>query len=132
MVFRKVHSTPWRSYLENLTIDDKFINKFIKFLSIKRYYCKKCWEEKIIRTSYLITFKKYRSSQRRYFIKKLFLRNSQYSLENIYVGFLFHSESCEIFRSTILKNIFEWLLLNMCSWNWEKLKIVAKEFLLFI
>ena len=28
----------------------------------------------------------------------------------------------------ILKNICQRLLLKMCSWNWEKLKIILKEF----
>ena len=31
-------------------------------------------------------------------------------------------------RAPILKNICERLLLKMCSWNWEKTKIVHKEF----
>ena len=30
-------------------------------------------------------------------------------------------------RAPILKNICERLLLKMCSWNWEKTKIVHKE-----
>ena len=41
---------------------------------------------------------------------------------------LFYSEYCKTFKSTILKNICEWLLLKMCSWNWEKLEIIHKDF----
>ena len=36
--------------------------------------------------------------------------------------------SAKFLRAPILKNICEQLILKMCSWNWEKLKIVDKEF----
>ena len=39
--FLASQSTPWRSYLENLTIEDKFINNEVDFLCIKRYVKKK-------------------------------------------------------------------------------------------
>ena len=45
--FSVSQSTPWRSYLENLTIDDKFINKWVWLFM----YQTKCQEEKIISTS---------------------------------------------------------------------------------
>ena len=43
---------------------------------------------------------------------------------------LFNSEYCEIFKSSyfILKNICVPMLLKICSWNWEKLKFIHKEF----
>ena len=31
-------------------------------------------------------------------------------------------------RAPILKNICEWLLLKMCSWNWETLKFIIRSF----
>ena len=31
-------------------------------------------------------------------------------------------------RAPILKNIYERLLLEMYSWNWEKLTVIPKEF----
>ena len=39
--FLASQSTPWRSYLENLTIEDRFINNEVDFLYIKRYVKKK-------------------------------------------------------------------------------------------
>ena len=30
-------------------------------------------------------------------------------------------------RAPILKNIWEWMLLKMCSWNWETLKFIVKS-----
>ena len=38
----------------------------------------------------------------------------------------------EFLREPILKNICERLLLKMCSWNWEKLKFIYKEFQFYI
>ena len=35
-------------------------------------------------------------------------------------------------RAPILKNICKLLLLKMCSWNWEKLKFIYKEFKFYI
>ena len=45
--FSAFQGTPWRNYLENPTIDDKFINKFLYI----KYVSKTCWEKKNIRTS---------------------------------------------------------------------------------
>ena len=50
-------------------------------------------------------------------IKKLF-----YLIQNI----------AKFLRAPILKNIFERLLLKLCLWNREKLKIIHKEFKLYI
>ena len=41
---------------------------------------------------------------------------------------LFKSEYCEIFKSTYFEQHLRTLLLKMCSWNWEKMKIVHKEY----
>ena len=41
---------------------------------------------------------------------------------------LFNSEYCEIFNSTYFEEHCERLLLKMCSWNWEKIEIVHKDF----
>ena len=59
--FQLHRGTPWRSYFENLTIDDKFINKRVRLFIHQTI----CGEEKIseFENSCLITFlKKYRSS----------------------------------------------------------------------
>ena len=48
--FLALEGTPWRSYLENLTIDDKFINKWVR-LCIHQTMCR---EEKSI-SSYVKT-----------------------------------------------------------------------------
>ena len=45
--------------------------------------------------------------------------------------FLIHNIA-KFLREPILKNICERLLLKMCLWNWEKLKIIHKEFCLYI
>ena len=45
--FSALQGTPWQSYLENLTIDDKFINKRVR-LFIHQTMCR---EQKIISTS---------------------------------------------------------------------------------
>ena len=84
--FSALWGTPWRSYLENLTIDDKFINKRIG-LFIHQTVCR---EEKNISTSKVLlnceiaVFKKKkcrsshwrcRSSHRRCCIRKSILKN---------------------------------------------------------
>ena len=45
--FWALKGAPWRSYLENLKIDDKFINKWVRHF-IHQMMCR---EEKIISTS---------------------------------------------------------------------------------
>ena len=40
---------------------------------------------------------------------------------------VFFSEYCIILGAPILKYIYEPLLLQLCSWNWEKLKIIYIE-----
>ena len=37
-------------------------------------------------------------------------------------------EYCKIFKSTHFEEHPQWLLPKMCSWNWQKTKIVHKEF----
>ena len=48
--FSALQGTPWWSYLENTTIDDKFINMRVR-LFVHQHVSKTCWEEKNIRTS---------------------------------------------------------------------------------
>ena len=45
---------------------------------------------------------------------------------------LFNLQYCEFLKAPTLKNISERLLLRMCSWNWERIKIVHEEFQLHI
>ena len=84
-------------------------------------------EEKSIRTSYLITFKKYRSSHGRCSKEKLFLKILQYSQEK-YLCWSFLNIA-KFLRAAFLKNICERLFLKMWSWNWEKWKVVNKGFI---
>ena len=103
--------------------DNKLINKPVPPFIHQRMFLKRVEKKKLLvfitrlRTGCLVTFKKScffkKMSHLRCSIKKLFL--------------LFSSEYCKILRRSILKSIWEWLLLKMCSWNWEKLKIIHKE-----
>ena len=43
-------------------------------------------------------------------------------------SFFLMQNTAKFLRAPILKNIWELLLLKMCSLNWEKLNIVHKEF----
>ena len=105
--FSALYRTPWRSYLENLTIEDKFINKRVR-LSIHQTMCLKRAEKKNLlrRSGCLITFKRYRSSHLRCSIKKLFfqkLRNIHKTNRKTHVlesGFKLEYHNCEIFKST--------------------------------
>ena len=72
---------------------------------------KTCWKEKIIRrhnkvAKWLVN----------YFSK---IRKQPHEV--------FFSEYCIILEAPILKYIYEPLLLQLCSWNWEKLKIIYIE-----
>ena len=80
-----------------------------------------------------VMYYQYRCSHQRCFIKKLFLKISKYSQESTCVGVYIKKaldtvfvsrEYCKIFKSTILKNIYESLLLpilplhqtKICDW----------------
>ena len=132
----RVH-TPWWSYLENLTIDGKFINKLIRIfihqkmcpnVLSRKYY----WDVVARLRNDLITFKKI---QKRwlllYSIKSCSFKNlqySQYKQKRLVLESLFNSEYCETFK---LKNINERLILQMCSRNWEISRYSGDQLVIF-
>ena len=62
------------------------------------------------------------------FVKKLFLKNLQYSQENICVGDFLIQNIGKIFRVPILKNICKRMLVKMFMKLKKKLKVVDKGF----
>ena len=76
-----------------------------------------------MRKNYLITFKKIQKQPPEEFYKKPILKNLA-----IFTG----KYIVKILRVPILKSICGRLLRKMRSWNWKKLKIVDKEFQLYI
>ena len=48
--------------------------------------------------------------------------------KNTCVGVFLILSIAKFLRTPILKNMRKRLLLKMCSWNWEKLKFIHKEF----
>ena len=84
-------------YLENLTIDNKFINKWFQ-LFIHQVICLTHVEK-----------------------KKLLAHHNKVVERLLNYHFLKNGEAAT-----------EQLLQEMCSWNWAKLKIIHKEFQLYI
>ena len=98
--FLTLYGTPWRSYLENLTIDDKFINKRVR-LFIHQAMCR---EEKGISTlqqgceisvlkinflkNYRSSYWRCRSSHQRCSVKKCVLKNfANFTGKHLYWSF---------------------------------------------
>ena len=82
--FSAWEGTPWRSYLENLTIDDKCINKRVRLfihqtMCLKRVGKKKLLgRHKVAKWLFNYFLKRHWSSHLKCSIKKLFLKTSQY------------------------------------------------------
>ena len=73
--------------------------------------------------------KKMRKQPPEVFYKKAVIKNLAIFTEKHLCWSLVLIQNIEKFvRAPILKNICERLLLKMCLWNWEKLKIAHKEF----
>ena len=86
-----------------------------------------------MQNSCLFAFKKYRSSHRRCSIKKL-LKISKFAEKHLcWSLFLIQNiAKSKSLRVPTFKKICERLLLKMCSWNCEKIKLLIRNFLLYI
>ena len=145
--FSALQGIPWRSYLENLTIDDKSINKRARLFTHQKMY----GEEKITSTSnkvakYFWSSHRSRTSHRRCSVKKGVLKNfASFTGKHLYwslfyevtglqpANFLkkrlqhkcFSVEFAKLLRTPILMNICKRLLLEVFY------KAVLKNFAIF-
>ena len=89
-----------------------------------------------MRNGCLITFKKVQKQPLEVLYKKAVLKNFRIftgrTEKHLCWSLALIQNIVKFLRASILKNICERLLLKMCSWNWEKLKIIHMEFKFFL
>ena len=112
------YGTPWRSYLENMTIQNKFINKWVRrFIHQTMCQVKKLASGGVRKQPPEVQKNSPEVSCKERFFKKG-LQHKCFPLMRF----------AKLSKTPILKNIWERLLLKMCSWNWEKLNFIIRSF----
>ena len=140
----RVH-TRWGS-LENLTIDEKFINKRVRlFVHQTMCFFKKCWEEKKysfknlltftpLRNGCLITFEKMQKQPPKKFCEKSVLNNfAIFTGKHLCLSLFLRGEShIDFCTHCIIMTLAGGRLLVMTFWKWEKLSNIQVLELSFI